>query len=326
MKKILILTAIAITSCYDSYVQDYDEQYVYFPYQTDVRTFVVGEGMTVSMAVNLTGVIENKEDRKVDFQIDNSLINASTLSALKGHAFSYIKEVFSSISDISELPTNTYSILVDNKPALQTVIKKGEHQGRITIKADSAAFLSNISRISPQQVIPLRITKVSSPVIYDGKETLVIAMRYENMLFGNYWHGGVTRVTDASGNEVEVIRYYTTIPQADGLVWKLTTTEPMALTANAVGNELNSPKQQMKIDLAADGSITVSSVAGASYEVEPDGQSYFNKSRLLQDRKLFLNYKYVKNGLTYHASDTLTFRNRERDGINETFDENPANY
>jgi hypothetical protein len=328
MKKIIlsILLIASISSCYEDYVKDYDEQYIYFPYQIDVRTFVVGEGMKFSMAANLTGIINNDEDRIVDFQVDNALVNTTALSAFKDHAYSYIKEAFGSISNIMELSGNEYSILVDGKTSLQTVIKKGEHQGRITFKADSSAFLSDVSRISPKFVIPLRITKVSSPALYEGKETLVIGVRYENMLFGNYWHGGVTRVTNAEGTEVEVIHYPTSIPQADGLVWTLTTTEPFSLTANAVGNELNSTKQQIKLSLDANGTITVSSVSGATYVVEADGQSSYNQAKLLQDRKLFLNYKYSGNGLTYHATDTLTFRNRIRDGVNETFDENPDNY
>jgi hypothetical protein len=307
-------------------VTDYDEQYIYFPYQTDVRTFVVGEGMKFSMAANLAGIIDNSEDRIIDFQVDNALVNTTTLSAFKEHAYSYIKEAFGSISNITELSGNEYSILVDGKPSLQTVIKKGEHQGRITFKADSVAFLSDVSRTSPKFVIPLKITKVSSPALYKGKETLVIGVRYENMLFGNYWHGGVTRVTNAAGTEVEIIKYPTTVPQSDGMVWKLTTTEPFSLTANAVGGELNSTKQQMKLTLDANGAITVSSVSGATYAVEADGQSSYNQAKLLQERKLFLNYKYSKNGLTYHATDTLTFRNRIRDGVNETYDENPDNY
>ncbi|MDR3261293.1 MAG: DUF1735 domain-containing protein [Tannerella sp.] len=328
MKKIIlsIFLVATVSSCYEDYVNDYDEQYIYFPYQTDVRTFVVGEGMKFSMAANLVGVIDNREDRTVDFQVDNSLVNAETLAAFKGHASAYIKESFGIISSITELSGNEYSILVDGKPSLQTVIKSGEHQGKITFKADSAAFLSDASRTSPKFVIPLKITKVSSPLLFEGKETLVIGVRYENMLFGYYWHGGVTRVTNAEGTEVEVIRYPTAIPQSDGLVWKLTTTEPFSLTANAISGELNSTRQQMKLTLEANGAITVSSVAGATYAVEPDGQSSYNNAGLLQDRKIFLNYKYSGNGLTYHATDTLTFRNRIRDGVNETFDENPDKY
>jgi hypothetical protein len=48
---------------------------------------------------------------------------------------------------------------------------------------------------------------------------------------------------------------------------------------------------------------------------------------LLQNRKILLNYKYVNAaGNTCYAKDTLTFRNRVRDGVNEWQDENPANY
>jgi hypothetical protein len=59
---------------------------------------------------------------------------------------------------------------------------------------------------------------------------------------------------------------------------------------------------------------------------EPDAASSFNGSQLLQDRKLFLKYKYEEDGFTYHCQDTLTFSNRIRDGINEWQDENPENY
>ena len=60
--------------------------------------------------------------------------------------------------------------------------------------------------------------------------------------------------------------------------------------------------------------------------VEADGDCSFNRAKLLQNRRIYLKYKYVKDGLTYHATDTLTFRNRVRDGVNEWQDENPGNY
>ena len=82
----------------------------------------------------------------------------------------------------------------------------------------------------------------------------------------------------------------------------------------------------MKLTLGDDDSITISPVAGAKYTVEPDGESRFIRTKLLQDRKIVLNYKYVSGGNTIHAHDTLTFRNRLRDGVNEWQDENPAHY
>jgi membrane-bound lytic murein transglycosylase D len=45
-----------------------------------------------------------------------------------------------------------------------------------------------------------------------------------------------------------------------------------------------------------------------------------------EDRKIVLNYQYVNGTETIHAHETLTFRNRMRDGVNEWQDENPAHY
>ena len=89
---------------------------------------------------------------------------------------------------------------------------------------------------------------------------------------------------------------------------------------------MNSTAAQMKLTLGEDDAITVSPVEGATYSVEPDGESMFLRSKLLQDRKIALKYKYEKDGLVYHATDTLTFRNRIRDGVNEWQDENPEHY
>jgi len=73
--------------------------------------------------------------------------------------------------------------------------------------------------------------------------------------------------------------------------------------------------------------ITVAGVAGSTFQILPDGSSQFNRSRLLQDRKIFLSYKYKNaKGNWCYANDTLTFRNRIRDGVIEWQDENPSHY
>jgi hypothetical protein len=85
-------------------------------------------------------------------------------------------------------------------------------------------------------------------------------------------------------------------------------------------------KEEMLLTL--DGTnITVSTRAGSTFAVVPNGASTFNRAKLLQNRKILLNYMYVNAaGNTCYAQDTLTFRNRIRDGVNEWQDENPANY
>lgn len=329
MKKYLFISLaslLGLTSCYDDYVKDNPTQAVGFANQTDVRSVIVGEGMKFSTGVALGGIIDNDRNRLINYEIDYSLVNDETLSAMKSHLFSYIQDLCKPIDALEALPADEYRLRPDGGVDGVVLIREGSHLGQIVIKVDSVKFLSDVSHTTPRFVIPLRLTDGNDTGLIEGKTTSVIGVRYENMLFGNYWHGGETVVTDASGQEVNRIQYYTTVPQADTKVWTLTTVEPMALTANAVGGELNGSSAQLKLIQGADGQITVASVDGALYEVEPDGACSFNRAKLLQDRKIFLKYKYEKDGLTYHATDTLTFRNRIRDGVNEWQDENPENY
>lgn len=323
MKKIIaffILVAV-MSSCYDDYILDYEHDGVYFPYQVDVRTFVVGEGMKIKFGVALGGVRDNDRDRLIMYALDNSLINPATLAAMKGGA-SYIKNSVSDLEELKVMPSNYYSLSDDSK----IVIKKGEHSGTVTLKADSARFLADAATLKPVYALPVRITSADADSVIGGMDYAVIGLKYENMLYGNYWHGGVTYVKNASGAMIDTLLYNTTIPQPEAKIWQLSTVEPFALTSNGVSEISSSSKPEMKLTLSGE-TITISAVDGATYAVQPDGASSFNRAKLLQNRKLFLNYKYQDaEGNWYHATDTLTFRNRIRDGVNEWQDENPANY
>lgn len=327
MRKIytIIVAALSVAACYPDYVGDYEVVAGGFANQLDVRSVVVGEKMEFSTGVALGGVIENDKDRKITFATDYSLVSASLLDQMKVHTFTYIQTLAKQMTSVKAMPASMYELVTDGKPG-QAVIRKGSHLGKITVKIDGEAFLADESNLLPNYILPLRLTKASGCGLIKGKETTCIGVRYESQLFGNWWHGGVTTVEDASGNVIETIEYPLEVPQADSKVWTLTTVAPYSLTANAVGGELNGSKAQMKLTLNEDGTITIESVAGASYVVEPDGESVFNKAKLLQDREIVLKYKYIKDGKTYRVSDVLKFRNRVRDGVNEWQDENQNNY
>ena len=327
-KFILIIAAalLPLTACYEDYIKDSDTQAVGFANQTDVRSVVVGEGMKFSTQVALAGVIRNGEDRKIDYTLEESAISPYTLAAFKKSSYSYITSLVKNIDELLPLPEDEYSLINEGGQAGSTIIRKGTHSGKITVKIDSAAYLAGSASLEPKYVIALRIVQADSLDIIAGKDTTVIGVRYENMLFGNWWHGGKAVVKDDAGNIVDQTTYYTEVPQSDNLVWTLTTVEPHALTANAVAGELNTSAAQMKLTLGEDGTVTIAPVDGATYTVEPDGESSYNRARLLQNRKVFLNYKFTKDGKVWHATDTLTFRNRIRDGVNEWQDENQENY
>ncbi len=309
MKKIIIasLLAVCMASCYDEYVKDYDYTGIYFPYQMDVRTFVVGEGMKLEIGTALGGIMYNDMDRQVDFVLDNSLITPDVLESMKTAA-AYIKDNVTGIDELKPIPAGYYT-LSSNK----MIIPKGMHGGTVVVRPDSAKFLADPATLKAQYVLPFLITRADADSVVHSKRYAVIGLRYENMLFGNYYHGGVTVVKDASGNVVNTIKYYTTIPQPDNQVWSLKTVGPDELVTSGISDETGS----FRLKLAGN-KITVSKAAGSTVDVLPDGESIFNQAKLLQDRKIVLKYKYANtDGTTSYAQDTLTFRNRVRDGVNE---------
>lgn len=320
MKKIICssILLVLLSSCYEDYIKDYDYNAVYFTYQTNVRTLVVGEGMKINIGVALGGVRENNIDRNVIFTINNDLVTPEILTTMK-NGLNYIKQSVAAVDNLLPIPTNYYSLSSNN-----IIIRKGEHVGAVVLSVDSINFLSDPATLNATYAIPLYIRSADADTILEEKRYTVIGLKYENMLFGNYWHGGVTTVKDVTGTTVETINYFTSIPAPEGTVWKLTTVGPNKLVTNGYSNNVTSKPE---ILLTLNGSnITVSSTNGSSVTVEPDGESIFNSPKLLQDRKLFLNYKYSIDDRIYHVKDTLTFRNRIRDGVNEWQDENPSHY
>ncbi len=339
-RKIAILFAVTalLTSCYEDYVKDYDFSAVYVAYQYDLRTFVVGEGMEFTAGAVLGGVINNDVDREVNYIIDDELVTGNLAyyagtgesftawDVMSGNSTSgsvsqpYVSDAVkaSGIKKLTPLPQEYYSI---DEPVI--TIKRGRHTGTMTIKADSAAFLAdeNVSS-APYYALGYRVVSAEADTVLWAHSYEVIAVRIENKFFGNYYHGGVSTVVDASGAEVSKEEYPTTIPAADGSsqLYSLTTTAYNAVKTNFAGNGAGS------VDLTFDGNEVVVSgtVKGAAVE---DLGSSFNGAKLLQNRKLFLNYKYSNgDGTSTVVKDTLSFRNRMRDGINEWQDENPSHY
>lgn len=322
MKKILLFLFLVtiVSSCYEDYIKDFDYSAVYFTYQCDVRTFVVGEGMKINAGVALGGVSENLTDRNVGYQFDPTLITPAILSQMKGGA-TYIKDAVASVSELQLLPDNYFTISDPDK----FIIKKGEHSGKILIRPDSTVFLSDAKTKNPNYVLPFLITDADADTIIANKNYSVIGVKFENMLFGNYWHGGATIVKDATGTIINTILYNTTIPSPEANVWILTTAAPFDLTIKGYSN-IRSTKPELKLTLDG-GNITISRATGSTYTYLPDGINTFNQAKLLQNRKIYLKYKYQNSaGNWCYATDTLTFRNRIRDGVNEWQDEDPAHY
>jgi hypothetical protein len=325
MKKILafIILSVAMVSCYDSYIYDFTYTSVYFPYQMDVRTFVVGEGMKIDVGAALGGVRENTIDRNVTFAFDNSLITPTLLANMKAASQPYIKIPATPVTTLLPLPANYYTISNPNT----MVIKTGQHMGAVTIKPDSVTFLNDSLRtMYSTYIMPFKITAAQSDSIKYNKKINTVGVRFENMLFGNYWHGGAARVSMYNNPNVDsaTIVYRWAVNDIASKIWTLTTVGPKTLYTNGYFNQTTT-KNELRLVLKGT-TVYVSSAPGSTYTYLPNGASTFNRSKLLQERKIFLNYSFVAKNKTYRCTDTIYFRNRLRDGVNEWQDENPSHY
>jgi hypothetical protein len=325
MKKLLaiIILSLALVSCYDNYIYDFTYTGIYFPYQTDVRTFVVGEGMKVEVGAALGGVRENTRDRNVTFSFDNTMITAARLTSMKTASQPYIRDAVTPVVALLPLPSNYYTISNPNT----MVIKAGWYSGAVVLKPDSLVFLKDsVNTMYATYVLPFRITAADADSMPSTKRTNLVGLRFENMLFGNYWHGGAARVSMYNQPNVDsaTIVYRWAVNDPASKIWTLKTFGPSSLVTNGYFNQTTT-NTELKLVLKGT-KVYVSTAAGATNTYLPDGECTFNKSKLIQDRKIFLKYSYVSNFKTYHCTDTLYFRNRIRDGVNEWQDENPAHY
>ncbi len=344
IKFIVAAAALACTGCYDDYVKDFEHTGIYMPYQYDLRTFVVGEGMRFDVGVVLGGTSANGRDRSVRYAVEPALVTGNLASLLGSDdeelepftAFgvmsgasasgsvsqSYVTDAVkaSGISDLTPLPAEYFSLSDPER----MVVRSGRHTATVTVKADERFLADPHASSLPYYALAFRIAEADADVVPLEKSFAVIAVRYENMLFGNYWHGGVTTVkNDATGEVVEKNEYPLEIPHDDSRVYTLTTVAPDALTTSRLGDWEGS----LRLTLRDDGRLDVASADGR-YVIEPFGDGcYFNCAKRLQDRRLFLNYKFANgDGTTTYIEDVLVFRNRVRDGVNEWQDENPENY
>jgi len=335
MKKILALIVLSVTmvSCYEEYLLDYPYTAIYFYLQQDVRTFVMGEGMQFKVGCTLGGVRENASDRNVSYILDPALVNLARLDRMQFASQGYIRDAVSGLAALQQLPASHYT--VSNSSAI--VIPSGYHTGTVTITATDAFINDSVNTCRKSTyVLPFRLTSADADSLLYAKRTNVVGTMFENQLFGFYWHGGAALVNRASNPNTfqradTTIVYKTTVPTQENLIWNLTTLGPTRLACNGYLNNTTTLGKNM-LNLVLKGTTVYLSKgpdAPANIDIIQEGACTFNNSKLLQERKVVLRYKVTQTAspfFVYHCTDTLTFRNRIRDGINEWQDENEANY
>lgn len=331
VKKLLALIALAsLTSCYEDFVEDYDQSGAYIAYQYDLRTFVIGENDDIQLPVALAGVMENSKDRSVTVSIDDSLLTKDistiiplstsfyAIDGLKGKApvglisGTYVTSAIKSASITSPTPIPAEYYTVEGLQGLK--FSKGSHSTHFSITINDN-FKTDPNAFVPYYAIAYKIEKADVDSIPAEKSFSIVALKCENRFFGYWRRSGV--VTNFSADGTEVDSEYTPDSWADAGTYYLSTVDGSTVTSNKTAGETSN------MMLTFDGNnITISSESG-----NVNGTGSFNGKELLQDREIYLQYTVKNQDNSYsEVTDTLRFRNRIRDGVNEWEDENPEHY
>jgi len=328
MKKIFYLFSIAILlfSCtnHDIEFDDFAYQTVYFPYQTPVRSLMLGDEVigdnsidlenAFSIGASIGGMYENTKDRVLKVALAPEL--AANITDASGNP-------------LSLLPANYYRATFD-----KIIIPAGSFFGKMRVELTDAFFEDPLTT-GLRYVLPVKITDAAGDSILSGaklssvvspdprnpsdwsitpKNYVLFGIKYINPTHGVYLlRGKRTNITAVPQVSVS----YSTRFLDDNDMTKLTTkslTENYMPTVGGTNKETSNAKYSMLLTFnKANKSVTVSQKNASTVTVTGTGK-YFSKNdpgaegyNGQKHRTIYLDYNYVDGASTYHANDSLVF-------------------
>lgn len=327
-----VLVFLLITSCENQPIEfdDFDTTACYFPYQTPARTIILGkydEGFNdndnnhqFEIGVIMTGIYENKMERKVYFELDTALL--------------------SNVANVKYLPSTHYNIVTTSP----VTIPVGDTKGRIQVKLTDAFFndpnsVSSFFAVGAAPVcnyaIPLKITRVEGlDTILVGqaivpnpnrniatdwkilpKDYTLFAVKYVNKFHGNYLRRGADKVINNLTNITLGTTIYRNQYVEKSEVVKVSTVDLNKVSVPSITRRYNAPNGgalSLNLQFAADGTCTVinnatSAVIGTG-NLKENGDIWGGKTRDV----IYLDYSYVdliKNE-KHEVKDTMVIRDR----------------
>lgn len=327
MKKILYLLSIATLffSCENQDVEfdDFAYQAVYFPFQTPVRSIMLGDEVigdnsidrehAFSIGAAFGGAYSNKKDRVLTVQLAPEL--ASNITDASGKA-------------LKLLPPTHYSATFD-----KIVIPAGSFFGKMRVNLTDAFFADTLS-IGLSYVIPVKITDAAGDSVLSGKPIgsitspdprvatdwltapknyVLFGIKYINETHGVYLLRGKRSNT---ANPNDVVTYRKRFLDDNDMTKLITNslTENFMPTVGGTNKEASNAKYSMKLTFdKANKKVTVSRKSASTVEVTGTGK-YFSKTDAEAEgyngkkhRTIYLDYTYVDGANTYQVKDSLVF-------------------
>jgi uncharacterized protein (DUF1330 family) len=330
---VIIALVFSLMACENQEIgkDDFGSTSVFFPFQTPIRTLILGKydlgfndndnNGRFEIGVVMSGVFENKIDRRVFFELAPELIDANTLG---------VDSV-----NVQILPSSYYTI----EQASPVIIPSGSINGRISVQLEDAFFQDTLSFAGfgdVHYVLPLRITDfeeldslltgvpiVDNPIKIKAddwnpapKDYTLFGIKFMNKYQGKYLRRGEDVMTNDLG-EVTTSTYIAEFVVQDEVVDLITSGRFNVDYANRVRRgDLDSPGD-VNIELAfnTDETCVISGVGDDPYNVSGSGQLVENGDEWGGEKRdvIYLDYQYTDavNNETHSVKDTLVIRNRD---------------
>ncbi len=278
---IVLIAGCVFTGCeYEDFVKDYDFTAIYFAKDQIDRSIIIGEYDYIQVGVVLGGKVVNNTEEFAGYRL-----NSDTVTSL----------------GYTVLPASYYTIenSLEGKDANTFFVPSGEMLGMVKVtlndqfKNDPLALDANYAL-----GFELEENNTSADSILEGGEVVLITFKYISTAAGFYQHTGV-----ATGGSETVVY--------SEKVWELSTTGQTEVESNGLGDGLNGANKIM-ISINSDNTVALSAADGGTPITDLGGSTYNPNLR-----QFYLNYSYDDGGITYNSTDTLAFRNRIVDGINQ---------
>lgn len=333
MKKIILLLCIILVICYscsnkDSVFPDYKYTTVYFPYQSPIKTLVLGEDIYDNSLDNqhkclimatMGGVYENKRDVSLSVVVDTVLARRLRFNAATG-------------DNVVAMPDSYYSLPGSKEQKI--VIPSGKLMGGLEVQLTDA-FFQDPRSIKNTFVIPLRITGVvNADSVLSGKSNLkdpdrrnpdewitqpkdyiLYAIRYINPYHGTYLRRGIDNVKGAGGNTAldTTVVYHAQYVEKDELCNMVTTSmNEVAVSLKTKSRGNTDVPFQLLLRFDNQGKCTIVNPAAATYTVTGTGELVKKGDMWGNEKRDVLYLQYQANfGTTTHAfKDTIVLRDR----------------
>jgi hypothetical protein len=279
MKKIVLIPIVLmflLSSCYDDYKLDFDYTATYFALQSPLRTLIVQDGkdeLSMEVGVVLAGVYENKANEVVNFEVRPTLL--------------------ANYPQLTLLPADYYTISNPN----QMDIPKDQILGKVTITLNEK-FINDPKAHLLNYALPLKITGTTLDSILAGKDSTIIAIKYQNKYYGAYWVKGVDHTLNTTGQIASSFKYSNAdlVKNTNKLI---TTLAKDSCSVPYIGADLTGANK-LKLQIKTDGSVTI--IPGVLKDMTNiSGTGQYDKTK-----KVFtLDYSYTKTGVQHHVLDTL---------------------